>query len=265
MAFSKELEELIEAVIADGEITLKERIALKKRAAKEGIDAEEIEVMVENRLDDIRKRQARATNCPVCQEEIPYGVSICPKCGWQRNTSVDIAASNFIQDYSKGLAIAEQQERGSKFTLNYPLPNSKTDLIEFAMFLKAKSFHKGYGLYSEHDANYKKYKECIDKLKMLYPNDPQANQIVDNYKRLMKYDSDKSFNENLSKFDFFFGSIIVFGISIVIGIVVSNIIGDWGGTSFLVSFILIMFGYYYYDKAQVAKNTRPLENLDELL
>lgn len=271
MAFSKELEELVEAVIADGVITEKERIALRKRAARDGIDPEEIEVLVESRLDDIRKRQARSTNCPVCQAEIPYGVTICPKCGWQRSKSVDIAASNFIQDFSKGLAIAEKQERTKEYIENYPLPNSKSDLIEFALFLKAKSFKKNTYYnppklkYWTSDAEYKKYKECIDKLKMFYPNDPQANQIVDNYQRLMKYETDYEFNHKLSKFDGCLTSIVVFIIASVIGIVVYNVIDEWGWTSFMVSFVLIMFGYYFYDKSQVEKKTRPLENLDELL
>lgn len=274
MAFSRELEELVEAVIADGVITEKERIALRKRAARDGIDPEEIEVLVESRLDDIRKRQARSTNCPVCQAEIPYGVTICPKCGWQRSKSVDIAASNFIQDFSKGLAMAEKQDREREFTENYPLPNSKADLIEFAMLLKAKTFVKreGWGDKKnprlhivEWDGSFKKYKECIEKLKMFYPNDPQANQIVDNYQRLMKYETDYEFNQELSKFDEFWTSIVVFIIAIVIGIVVYNVIDDWGWTSFMVSFVLIMFGYYFYDKSQVEKNTRPLENIDELL
>ena len=48
--FSKELDMLIEAAIADGELTEKEREVLHKRAETEGIDVEEFDMILESRL-----------------------------------------------------------------------------------------------------------------------------------------------------------------------------------------------------------------------
>ena len=48
--YSKELEELIESVLADGAITAKEREVLHRRAAAEGIDADELDVIIEGRM-----------------------------------------------------------------------------------------------------------------------------------------------------------------------------------------------------------------------
>jgi len=48
--YSKELEELISAAIADGVITDKERAVIRNRAEREGEDADEVEVYMEGRL-----------------------------------------------------------------------------------------------------------------------------------------------------------------------------------------------------------------------
>ena len=48
--YSKELEEIIEADLADGEITEKERAVLHKRAIAEGVDPDELDVVIEGRV-----------------------------------------------------------------------------------------------------------------------------------------------------------------------------------------------------------------------
>lgn len=45
--YSKELDRLIQSVIADGEITEKERAVLQKRARAEGVDADELDVYID--------------------------------------------------------------------------------------------------------------------------------------------------------------------------------------------------------------------------
>jgi hypothetical protein len=53
--FSKELEELIESVLVDGVITDKEREVLHKRALAEGVDTDELDVVVDSRLAKMLK------------------------------------------------------------------------------------------------------------------------------------------------------------------------------------------------------------------
>lgn len=48
--YSKELEELIASILADGVITDKERAVLHRRAEAEGVDADELDVLIEGRL-----------------------------------------------------------------------------------------------------------------------------------------------------------------------------------------------------------------------
>jgi len=50
--YSKQLEQLIQSVIADGVITEKERAVLHKKAAAEGIDQDEIDVYVDGLIRD---------------------------------------------------------------------------------------------------------------------------------------------------------------------------------------------------------------------
>ena len=56
--YSKEMEALIEATLADGKITEKEKEALVRRAENEGIDLTELEVYIDSILQ--KRSQADA-------------------------------------------------------------------------------------------------------------------------------------------------------------------------------------------------------------
>lgn len=55
--FSKELEEIIEAALADGVLTDKERAVLHKRALAEGVDPDELDIVIDGRLAKIKKSE----------------------------------------------------------------------------------------------------------------------------------------------------------------------------------------------------------------
>lgn len=61
--YSKELEELISHVLADGVITAKEREVLHRRAEAEGIDADELDVMIDGRL--VKEQKAETEEKPI--------------------------------------------------------------------------------------------------------------------------------------------------------------------------------------------------------
>ena len=85
MAFSKELEEVIEAALADGVITEKERAVLHKKALLEGVDPDEVDVVIDGRLQQIQKSiddaKQKVRKCPSCGEIIPAMTAVCPSCG----------------------------------------------------------------------------------------------------------------------------------------------------------------------------------------
>ena len=76
--YSKELEQLIDAALADGIITDKERAVIKKRAEKEGIDLDEIDVYLDGRLAKLQSEKSHIVNeAPKIQQavEIPQKTS----------------------------------------------------------------------------------------------------------------------------------------------------------------------------------------------
>lgn len=83
--YSEKLEALIKNILADGEITEKERVVLHNCAETEGVDADEIDVYIDGELDKIhneqQKAKAQVRKCPACGEIIPILSRICPLCG----------------------------------------------------------------------------------------------------------------------------------------------------------------------------------------
>lgn len=76
--YSKDLEQLIDAALADGIITDKERAVIKKRAEKEGIDLDEIDVYLDGRLAQLQSEKSHIVNeAPKIQQavEIPQKTS----------------------------------------------------------------------------------------------------------------------------------------------------------------------------------------------
>ena len=96
--FSKEMEELINATLEDGVITDQEKAVLIKRAQKEGIDVDELDVYIQSLLqkrhrleaendaiDDRKSKIGIVQKCPQCGEPIQTGWAACPKCGFAFN------------------------------------------------------------------------------------------------------------------------------------------------------------------------------------
>lgn len=79
--YSEELEELIGAVLADGEITDKEREVLHKKAAEEGVDPDELDVVIDGRLAKMRPTPPPVPQPQPVQSTKMGNVMKCPSCG----------------------------------------------------------------------------------------------------------------------------------------------------------------------------------------
>lgn len=83
--FSEELNKLIEASLVDGVITDQERAVIRKRALLEGVDPDEVDLMLDAEIQKIRQKQqaavAKVKKCPACGEIIPALTGVCPSCG----------------------------------------------------------------------------------------------------------------------------------------------------------------------------------------
>lgn len=192
MAFSQALEEVIEAALADGVLTDKERAVLHKRAMAEGVDPDELDVVVEGRLAKMKRetdwlkpappaseKRGNIVKCPSCGASVPGGAAVCPECGHEfRNIQVN----NTAKEFAKGLAEIEKRHSEKKtgmfdlrsdekkmseiasYVNNFPVPNSGDDLLEMLSFIQpnAKKSNVPY---------FNLYSSCINKARMNFSND----------------------------------------------------------------------------------------------
>lgn len=96
--YSEQLEALIESAIADGVLTDPERAVLHKRAMAEGVDPDELDIVIDGRLAKMKKQEAMSRpaqpkesvnqkfgnvlKCPSCGAQVVAGSAVCPECGY---------------------------------------------------------------------------------------------------------------------------------------------------------------------------------------
>lgn len=152
MAFSKELEEVIDAALADGVLTDKERAVLHKKALLEGVDPDELDVVIDGRLAKMKKQEdwlrpapptsekrGNVVKCPNCGAPVQSGAISCKECGYVF-TNVQ-AVSSVAQLFEKLTKIESERRnddyddevfnKASSLIKAYPIPNAKEDIIEF--------------------------------------------------------------------------------------------------------------------------------------
>jgi hypothetical protein len=163
--FSKELENLIQATLEDGVLEDNEKAALIKRAQKEGVDLDELEIYI-NSLLQRRQRELREKNdslekeyeqekkkaigpvCPKCGKQVPPLTLKCD-CGYEftKQTHVSsvqifaekiekiksqkITGSDELLDFGYTKSFKEQQDKIISIIQLFPVPNTKEDIIEF--------------------------------------------------------------------------------------------------------------------------------------
>ena len=158
--FSKEMEALIEATLQDGVITDQEKAVLIKRAEKEGIDIDELDVYIQSLLqkrhqaeaaedaqNDRQSKMGSIKKCPNCGQTVQAGWAACPMCGFafnveENSTAYTIFAEKVTSMYSQtnGLDIfwgyQKRVQKKANFIETYPIPNNRLVLLEFLTQLK---------------------------------------------------------------------------------------------------------------------------------
>ena len=214
--FSEELESVIEAALADGALTAKEREVLHKRAAAEGVDPDELDVVIEGRLAKMKREEdwlrpappsdkfGDVKKCPNCGEPVEPMAVKCSACGYEfRN----VEALKSSQRLAEKLEAINEAYRGKKIEQNmgfgmkqdvtifevgreqvtaiksFPVPTTKEDLLDFAISMQSRwnsstMEDDQLGLKSAYKA---KYDECVNKAQILFPNDPMFQGVFEQY------------------------------------------------------------------------------------
>lgn len=192
--YNEKLETLINAALADGVLTEKEKQVLFRRAQAEGIDLDEFEMVLDARLVEMQKaekekveKSAPKSNkygdvrkCPSCGALVAAFKGICQECGYEFS-NVD---SNLSSKRLAELLLKESNEDKKKEIIEiFPIPNTKADLLEFLTSIKPK-------LISDRDqftnSYLKKYQECLEKAKTAFEGDKQLQRFIDEYPSIEK-------------------------------------------------------------------------------
>ena len=175
--FSKELESVIEAALADGVLTDKERAVLHRRAAEEGVDPDELDVVIEGRLAKMKREEdwlrpappsdkfGEVKKCPRCGEPVEPMAVKCSACGYEfRNVEANNSSQRLADKLEKirefyrdkiskldrknvdkdGDVIGEyglKKDRDKEIVRtiqSFPIPTTREDLIEFITSMRAK-------------------------------------------------------------------------------------------------------------------------------
>lgn len=197
--YDQSLEQLIDAVIADGVITDQERKVVYKKAASLGIDQDEIEVYLEGRLENANNSKTPKTNkvgtmrtCPNCGANIGSFAAICPECGHEisgveGNSSVHKLQKQLTEvgklsdnwgSVKSALMSDKIDSKKAEIIENFPIPNTKDDFIEFATLCMTKLQAGALASGIEEEAWRKKSKQIIEKAKILFKNDADVAKIV---------------------------------------------------------------------------------------
>ena len=230
--YSKNMEALISAALADGVLTEKEKQVLFKRAETEGIDLDEFEMVLDARLVELQnaemekaeKSAPKSTKygdvrkCPACGAHVPALAVSCAECGHEF-TGVD--ASSSVQNLSKAISGCKSLLVKEQLIKNFPVPNAKHDLFDLIVFLM---HHIKDEVYMH------KLQECIDRAKYLFPSDPLLAKVIEDATKVIEYAPKAEKIKKIEKYEAGIG-LAIWTISVWGSMVVYSLLDyalDWG-------------------------------------
>lgn len=232
--YNEQMENLISAALADGVLTEKEKQVLFKRAQAMGIDLDEFEMVLDARLVELKKKEARENaqyqlemekakaaqksapksdkfgdvrKCPACGAMVESFQTRCPECGHEfSNIEANSTTQKLVvelercneQYQSTGLfgSIARSfgtdtnTTRKIEIIRNFPVPNTKEDLIEMLTLAHANSkFSRDDSASIQNIAKTWKVKEkqIRDKADIVLKDDPDYTALVTSWDKKKKW------------------------------------------------------------------------------
>jgi hypothetical protein len=198
-----EIEKLIELALADGQITEKERNVILNKAISLGIDQDEVEMIIEGRLHQLKGIQPKPAKekvgniktCPACGASVKSMTSACEDCG-QEFANIEANKSitglyNRINSLQKDVNEKEKvfNERKAEMINNTAIPNTKEDLIDFLVLCSTQAnvafANRGYSKVIS--AWSRKGNEAVSKAKILFKNNIESMALVDKFEKKLKF------------------------------------------------------------------------------
>jgi hypothetical protein len=192
-----EIEKLIELTLIDGQLSEKERVVIINKAISLGIEQDEIEVIIEGKLQQIqatnlkpnKEKIGNIKTCPACGASIKSMKMSCYDCGHEftniEATKSVVGLLNRINALQRTQNEKENvfNQRKAEVINNTAIPNSKEDLIEFLTICSSQSrvlfSNRGYGKVLS--AWSRKGYEALSKGKLLFKDDPNNLKIIEGF------------------------------------------------------------------------------------
>lgn len=114
--------------------------------------------------------------CPNCGEVLSSFTANCPSCGFELRGA---NSSRSVTSFADKLENAKSQEQRVSLIRNFPVPNTKEDILEF-MILASSNFDSQLDKASS-DAWLAKIEQCYQKGKLLFKDDPYFIGIQNAY------------------------------------------------------------------------------------
>ena len=122
--YNEQLENLISAALADGELTEKEKQILFKRAQSMGIDLDEFEMVLDSRLATLEKEKKAndATSapksdkfgdvrkCPACGAILQSFQTTCPECGYEFKNIASVQSAQKLFDQLQAVELRKSEK-----------------------------------------------------------------------------------------------------------------------------------------------------------
>lgn len=145
-----ELKKLIDAAMADGIITSKEREVITRKAAALGMDADEVDVYLDAEIQkaeqaaDAAKRDKIGKVCPQCGKQVPPLTLKC-ECGYEFTNAKQSYSMQILSERLNAISLTDDEikeiaeDKRSDYLVSkqinlittFPVPNTKEDIVDF--------------------------------------------------------------------------------------------------------------------------------------
>lgn len=189
--YNEKLEQLIDAALADGELTEKEKQILFKKAQEMGVDLDEFEMVLDARLVKFKKAEEEKAKtsapksnklgdvkkCPACGAIVQSYQGVCAECGYAFE---NIEANAAVKELTNLLRKANFDSERDEIIDTFPIPMDKGALIEFITWLAPQSLDSDNSLANSYQ---KKYDEAINKAKVSFADDKDIAPLIAQYEK----------------------------------------------------------------------------------